>query len=132
MLKRTVNLPKKHSFFLLGPRQTGKSTLLQATFSAAEVLSYDLLKTAEYHRLSENPEIFGQEIRARERQKTHVLVDEVQRIPELLNEVHSLMESQDAPFFVLSGSSARKLKKSHANLLAGRAWTYHLYPLTHV
>lgn len=91
---------------------------------------YDLLKTEEFTRLSAHPELFREEIIARHEKITHVFVDEVQRIPALLNEVHYLMESPNSPCFVLSGSSARKLKRAKANLLAGRAFSYHLYPLT--
>lgn len=63
---------------------------------------------------------------------THVVVDEIQRIPALLDEIHYLIENTKAPYFILSGSSARKLKRYHANMLGGRALTLHLHPLTHV
>lgn len=132
MLKRLLSLPKNHSFFLLGPRQTGKSTLLKSSFPHDSSLYYDLLKTEEYHRFSANPSLFREEVLARKKGVSHVVVDEIQRVPDLLNEIHLIMEEKDAPVFCLSGSSARKLKRSHANLLAGRAWTYHLYPLTHL
>jgi len=82
-------------------------------------------------RLSANPHLFREEVMARPSDVTHIIVDEIQRIPALLNEVHHIIEKPKAPCFCLSGSSARKLKRSQANLLAGRAWTYHLYPLTH-
>lgn len=131
MIDRILKLPENHSFFLFGPRQTGKSTLLAKSFIASKTICYDLLKTEEYLRLSSNPHIFREEVSARASTVTHVVIDEVQRIPDLLNEVHHLLENPRAPYFCLSGSSARKLKRSHANLLAGRAWTYHLYPLTH-
>ena len=131
MLKRLLALPKRHSFFLFGPRQTGKSTLLRSTFASSQVLYYDLLKSEEYLRLSANPHLFREEVVSRAARVTHVIVDEIQRIPDLLNEIHYLLEKPKTPYFCLSGSSARKLKRSHANLLAGRAWTYHLYPLTH-
>jgi len=131
MIARIIQLPPKHSFFLFGPRQTGKSTLLNAVFPSSQVLYYDLLKSEEFVRLSSHPYLFREEVMARASHRTHVIVDEVQRLPDLLNEVHFIMEKPKAPFFCLSGSSARKLKRTHANLLAGRAWTYHLYPLTH-
>ncbi len=125
-------LPPKHSFFIFGPRQTGKSTLLRSTFPEKGVLYYDLLKSEEYLRLTARPGLFREEVASREKKITHVIVDEIQRIPALLNEIHYLLENTPAaPYFCLSGSSARKLKRSHANLLAGRAWTCHLYPLTH-
>ena len=132
MISRLLNLPLNHHFFLFGPRQTGKSTLLKANFQKETTLYYDLLTAGEYLRLSENPTLFRQEILSRNKKITHIVIDEIQRIPELLNEIHSLAEEPNAPYFCLSGSSARKLKRAHSNLLAGRAWTFHLYPLTHV
>ncbi|MBI2119150.1 MAG: ATP-binding protein [Elusimicrobia bacterium] len=130
MLKREIKLPSRHSFFLFGPRQTGKSTLLHSLFNQKTTLYYDLLHYEEYRRLITDPSLFREEVISRHKNITHVVVDEIQRVPELLNEVHSLMEGGQAPYFALSGSSTRKLKKAHANLLAGRAWTYHLHPLT--
>jgi len=131
MINRLLKIPKKHSFFIFGPRQTGKSTLLGRKFVRPKVMYYDLLKSEEYLRLSAHPGLFREEVSARVPAVTHVVIDEVQRVPALLNEVHHLLENPHPPYFCLSGSSARKLKRSHANLLAGRAWTYHLYPLTH-
>lgn len=129
MLFRSVKLPKNKSFFLFGPRQTGKSTLLKSLFPAQTTLTYDLLNTQEYLRLSAHPSLFKEEVASRSEAITHVFVDEIQRVPHLLDEVHSLMESANSPYFILTGSSARKLKRGKANLLAGRALTYHLYPL---
>lgn len=131
MIERMLKPPKNKSFFLFGPRQTGKSTILKHTFSEETTVYYNLLQSDEYLRLSANPSIFREEIMARDKNFTHVVVDEIQRIPVLLNEIHILMESQNPPYFCMSGSSARKLKRSHANLLAGRAWTLYLYPFTH-
>ncbi len=130
MINRLIRLPKAHSFFLFGPRQTGKSTLLESEYSAEHALFYDLLKSEEYLRLSANPSLFREEVLSRDKKYTHVVIDEVQRVPALLNEVHHILEHAKPPYFVMSGSSARKLKKSHANLLAGRAWSYYLHPLT--
>lgn len=130
MIKRQLNIAKNESFFLFGARQTGKSTLLHDLFSGPGVYYYDLLKTDEFTRLAAHPEIFREEVASRNPKVTHIIIDEVQRIPALLNEVQYLMESAGAPVFILSGSSARKLKRSKANLLAGRALNYHLYPLT--
>lgn len=132
VLKRSFHPPLRHSFFLFGPRQTGKSTLLKSVFSPEQTLYYDLLRTEEYLRLSENPSLFREEVLSRDQKIKYVVVDEIQRIPHLLNEIHFILEGEGAPYFCLSGSSTRKLKRAHANLLAGRAWTYHLYPLTHV
>ena len=115
---------------MFGPRQTGKSTLLRTLFSAETTLHFDLLKSEEYFRLSPQPELFREEVIHRSQKITHVLVDEIQRIPELLNEVHFLLENKNAPHFILTGSSARKLKRSNANLLAGRALSFSLFPLS--
>jgi predicted AAA+ superfamily ATPase len=130
MIKRQFKLPFNVSFFLLGPRQTGKSTLLHAVFPEETTYFYDLLKTEEFTRLAAHPELLREEILSRNSKITHIVLDEIQRIPDLLNEVHFLLESKNAPFFVLSGSSARKLKRAKANLLAGRALSFYLFPLT--
>ena len=82
-------------------------------------------------RLVSDPQIFREEVFARDKKITHIIVDEIQRIPALLNEIHFILEQPNPPCFCLSGSSARKMKRSHANLLAGRAWKYDLFPLTH-
>lgn len=130
MINRFQKLPKSNTFFLFGPRQTGKSTLIKNTFSHEKCYWYDLLQTDTYTRLAAHPELFREEVLARKPKITHVIIDEVQRIPELLNEVHFLSEQPGSPFFVLTGSSARKLRAGKANLLAGRALTFHLFPLT--
>ncbi|MBI2426284.1 MAG: ATP-binding protein [Candidatus Kerfeldbacteria bacterium] len=129
MIQRLIQLPKKHSFFLFGPRQTGKSTLLKTLFSEQQTMYYDLLKSEEYLRLSAHPQLFREEVLARPASKSRVIIDEIQRVPLLLNEVHWLMEQPRAPVFLLTGSSARKLKRGHANLLGGRALTMQLFPL---
>lgn len=123
-------MPKNESFFLFGPRQTGKSTLLRSTFSEKTSYYYDLLKTEEFARLAAHPALFRDEVLSRGPQISHIIVDEVQRVPELLNEIHLLIETKNAPAFAISGSSARKLKRSRANMLAGRALSCHLHPLT--
>ena len=130
MIDRILQLPLEHTFFIFGPRQTGKSTLLKKTFSHKNTLFYDLLKSEEYLRLTSTPSLFREEVMSRDKNITHIVVDEIQRVPMLLNEIHYISENPNPPYFVLSGSSARKLKRSHANLLAGRAWTLHLFPFT--
>jgi uncharacterized protein len=131
MLKRQLTLPQNHSFFLLGARQTGKSTLIHSDLPAERSMRIDLLDHSEYRRFSADPSLLVHEVRARAADIRYVVIDEVQRVPELLNEVHRLMEGPRAPIFAMSGSSVRKLKRGHANLLAGRAWSMHLHPLTH-
>ena len=106
------------SFFLFGPRGTGKSTWLKATFPDAVFV--DLLKSDLYRRLKARPETFAEFVKARPGARTFV-VDEVQRVPEVLETVHSLMEAHRGVRFVLTGSSARKLKRAGVDLLAGRA-----------
>ena len=115
-ITRVLNSVER-SFFLFGPRGTGKSTWLKARFPDSPYI--DLLHAGSYLELSRHPErlealINGQDIRF------PIIVDEIQRIPELLNEVHRLMEDKKW-IFALCGSSARKLKRGGANLLAGRA-----------
>jgi uncharacterized protein len=126
-LPRTLDLPAlmaKKSYFLFGPRQTGKSSLIRHTLPAARV--YDLLDSSTYLALSAHPERIGQELTARDR---IVVIDEVQRLPDLLNEVHRLIELRGV-HFLLTGSSARKLRSGGINLLGGRARTQYLHPLT--
>ena len=123
-LPRFLTLPRG-SFFLFGPRGTGKTTWVRSVLPGAVVV--DLLEAEEYRRLSARPE------RLRERvlgvpAGTDVVIDEIQRVPELLNVVHSLMESGGGHRFVLTGSSARKLRRGGVNLLAGRAALHTMHP----
>src|SRR3989339_203709 len=127
-IKRSIELPKDHSFFLFGPRQTGKSTLLKMLFLKENILFYNLLDKETFLRFLSHPSLLREEVHSRRKEITHVIIDEVQRIPDLLNEVHLIMESPNPPFFVLTGSSARRLKRHEANLLAGRALSYSLHP----
>jgi len=115
-------LLKKKSFFLFGPRGTGKTTLIRHTLSEATVI--DLLDTRVYRDYLKNPSLISEQ-----QLKPIVVIDEVQKLPELLNEVHRLIESEKKTF-LLTGSSARKIKRGGANLLAGRAWWAELFPLT--
>jgi predicted AAA+ superfamily ATPase len=112
------------SAFLLGPRGTGKSTWIKHHFPNA--VTYDLLNTSEVIRLSRQPSLLYDET-IHLLPETTVVIDEIQKVPGLLNEVHRIIEEKKL-FFILSGSSARKLRKSSANLLAGRAITFHLFP----
>ncbi len=120
------DLLKKKSFFLFGPRSTGKSTLVkEQLLNSAGII--DLLDSRLFLRLSSAPHEIEEIIDAQE--ANLVVVDEIQRIPELLNEVHRLIENRKIRF-LLTGSSARKLKRGNANLLAGRVWEARLFPLT--
>ena len=130
MLPRNINILKSNSFLLFGPRGSGKTTLLRALFEGAQCIWIDLLdpKVADSYLLS--PETLSAEIKATTRDIEWVVIDEIQKIPALLDVVHQLIETTDLKF-ALTGSSARKLKRGGANLLAGRAFVYHLYPFTH-
>lgn len=131
MISRFLNLPRSNNFFLFGPRQTGKTSLIRACFpDEVHILTINLLHTEEFMRLSARPQLLREEVMGRHKNITHVFIDEVQRIPAILDEIHHLLESPNPPFFILTGSSARKLKRSGANLLGGRAWMLRLYPLT--
>lgn len=116
---------ENHSLFLWGARQTGKSTLLKEMFTNA--IWFDLLLSDVYERLSKNPSILRETILAQP-DTNLVIIDEIQRIPELLNEVHWLIANKNKQF-VLSGSSSRKIIRGGYNLLGGRAIRYELYPL---
>ena len=123
-----ITLPPKQSAFLWGARKTGKSTFLKEHFPQS--VYYDLLKSEKFIRYSQAPHLFREEILSLtpEALQHPVIVDEIQKIPMLLDEIHWLIENSDAQF-ILCGSSARKLKRQGVNLLGGRAWGYHFYPL---
>lgn len=107
-IERILDLPalmKKKSHFLFGPRQTGKTSLIRHTLKGVRV--YDLLDTSIYLALSQNPGRIGQELTTKDRL---VVIDEIQRLPDLLNEVHRLIETRGIRF-LLTGSSARKLRR---------------------
>jgi uncharacterized protein len=126
-IQRQLNLPdllKKKSFFLLGPRSTGKTFLIQAQLPSLK--KYDLLDTETYGRLARRPKLLEEELGPKDK---YVVVDEIQRLPVLLDEVQRLIQTRQA-HFLLTGSSARKLKRGGANLLGGRAWMASLFPLT--
>ena len=123
LINRIFKAPEQ-SFFLLGPRGTGKSTWLRTIFPNAYVI--DLLSEETYQRLLANPGHFANELRSVSTGRW-VIVDEVQRLPNLLNEVHRFIEEKRLRF-VLCGSSARKLKRAGVNLLAGRALHRSMHP----
>jgi predicted AAA+ superfamily ATPase len=124
-----LELGKRESAFLWGPRQTGKSTLLRERFPGAR--RYDLLLSDEFRRLTDRPALLREECLAlvkSGRPDATVLVDEVQKVPDLLDEIHWLVENTRLRF-LLCGSSARKLKRGRGNLLGGRAVRFDLHPL---
>ncbi len=126
-VKRSIDLrslASKKSYFLFGPRQTGKTTLIRHELPEARV--YDLLDTGVFLALSHRPALLAEEMLPEDR---IIVIDEIQRLPVLLNEVHRLIEERGMRF-VLTGSSARKLRRGGVNLLGGRARTLYLHPLT--
>ena len=128
LLNRRLDLQarlQKRSAFLFGPRGTGKSTWIRETLPQAQI--HDLLSQQTYLRLLQQPSLLEEEVRAHPSRP--VVIDEIQKLPQLLDEVHRLMSLYDARF-LLTGSSARKLKRSGVNLLGGRARELHFFPLT--
>ncbi len=127
MFQRLLNPSQNHSFFLFGARGTGKSTFVRSEFSKKNTLWLDLLNDDQEERFRKRPQELA-DLLSRE-PRAWVVIDEIQKIPALLDVVHAEIERKKTRF-VLTGSSARKLKRSGVNLLAGRAFTYHLSPLT--
>jgi len=123
-----IKLPKGQSAFLWGPRKTGKTTFLRQTFP--DSLSYDLLQTDLFLEFVKRPFLLREQLLAASSKQLQspVIIDEVQKVPQLLDEIHWLMENKGL-WFILCGSSARKLKRGKANLLGGRAWRYEMHPL---
>ena len=120
---QNIKLPPNRSAFLWGPRKTGKTTLLRQQFPSAcwiDLLDYDL-----FFPLSQKPSVLRQIVESQP-SKT-VVVDEVPKVPALMDEIHYLIENRQYQF-ILSGSSARKLKRGNVNLLGGRAWRFELFP----
>jgi uncharacterized protein len=126
--KQSLELRGQESCFLWGARQTGKSTLLKELFPHSS--RYDLLLSSEFGRLQLNPSLMLQEILAEPPGDIPVIIDEVQKIPQLLDDIHWLIVNKNIQF-ILCGSSARKLKRTGANLLGGRALRFELFPLVY-
>lgn len=129
MFKRDVKLSEKQSFFLFGARGTGKTTLLKEHFKGADTLWIDLLSANLLDELLDHPENLEKIIAANPHAR-RVVIDEIQRAPKLLDLVHQLSGNEQKLQFILTGSSARKLKRNSANMLAGRAFKYQCHPLT--
>lgn len=130
MYKRLLHIGdvKKNSYFLWGPRQTGKSTLLHQRFPKA--VYYDLLLADEFERLNRDPTIMRSELLANSDIEYPIIIDEVQLVPSLLGEVQWLITNHKMSF-ILCGSSPRKLKRTGANLLGGRALWLEMFPLVY-
>jgi len=130
MFKRNLPLsrPGNETFFLWGPRQTGKTTLLRQAYGDGRWV--DLLKAEEFRRYLTRPELLRQEIEAEApTPRQQIVIDEIQKVPALLDEVHWLIENRGL-HFALCGSSARKVRRGAANLLGGRAMRYELHGLS--
>lgn len=130
VFSRLRRFSHQHHFFLFGPRGTGKSTLLKERFEKSHCLWLDLLDSSIEEEFLRNPSHLYSIIKAQPPAKTHIVIDEIQKVPKLLDEVHRLIEEKER-IFILTGSSARKLRHGGANLLAGRAFVYHLYALSY-
>jgi predicted AAA+ superfamily ATPase len=128
-LERLLSIENHGSLFLFGARGVGKSTLLRNQLQRTAFASINLLSDAEFYSLSQRPESLRERL-SKAPAGSLVIIDEVQRIPALLNIVHLMIEEHGLKF-ILTGSSSRKLRRGNANLLAGRADLYELYPLTH-
>lgn len=132
MFNRIIKPSYNSSFFVFGARGTGKTTWLKQEFlSQTDHVYLDLLDPDEEEKFSKNPNQLKLKVAGRKNKRTWIVIDEVQKVPKLLDVVHKCIEDHGVRF-VLTGSSARKLKRGHANLLAGRAFVYHLFPLTHL
>lgn len=131
MIRRSCNLSKSNGFFLFGPRGVGKTTLIQQQFPETHSLYVDLLDIELMDQLMLDSGRFKQLIDSKDNVDKAVIVDEVQKFPKILDVVHSQIQKRKRQF-ILTGSSSRKLKQQSSNLLAGRAWVYHLYPLSTV
>ena len=126
MFPRCLDIPSR-SFFLFGPRGTGKTTWLGLKLPDAEW--FDLLGTKKLLGLMRDPDLFRRRVEAL-KEGSWIVLDEIQRMPELLNEIHAIMNRLPGKYrFAITGSSARKLKRGHVNLLAGRAVNRQFFPL---
>lgn len=131
MINRLIKPLSKSSYFIFGARGTGKSTWLKNSFNPKDVLYLDLLNRSLQDELMMDPDRFSQYLLHNDHKKKLVIIDEIQKLPQLLDTVHEHIEKYHR-IFILTGSSARRLKQQGVNLLAGRALVYHLYPLSSV
>ncbi len=125
-IKRLLNIDTNYSSFLWGARRTGKSFWIKHNFNADEILLIDLLKTDVFAEYSSRPSLLRERF---QNTKKLIVIDEIQKAPVLLDEIHWMIENKKITF-LLTGSSARKLRRGHANLLAGRALRYNLLPFS--
>ena len=121
-----INLPDNRSAFLWGPRKTGKTYWVGERFKDSVII--DLLKTDVFADYVSRPSLLREQYRDH---KDLVIIDEIQMVPDLLNEIHWLIETSKTSF-LMTGSNARKLRRNHANFLGGRAWRYSMAPLSYM
>ncbi len=134
MFKRLLNPLITESFFIFGPRGSGKTTFLREFFSSKNIKTINLLEGATEERYARDPDTLAREVLSSDNHQLEwIVVDEIQKCPKLLDIVHNLIETPGVQTkFALTGSSARKLRRGAANLLAGRALVNNLFPLTYL
>ncbi len=133
MFDRLLMLSKNYSSFLFGARSTGKTTYLQKYFSPETTYIIDLLDIETEDRLSRQPSLLKNILDQLDSRYTHVIIDEIQKVPRLLDVIHQyIQKNENRFFFILTGSSAKKLKAGGSDLLAGRAFLYNMFPLTYL
>ncbi len=131
VFKRLIQLSQEQSVFLFGARGVGKTTLLTTLPWLKEALMINLLEAKNENNFARNPDGLADIVRALPENKRYVIIDEIQKLPKLLDIVHYLIETTDK-IFILTGSSAKKLRHGGSNLLAGRAVLFNLYPLNYL
>jgi predicted AAA+ superfamily ATPase len=130
MYTRTISLTKNNNFFLFGARSTGKTTIVKSFFPEEQSYIIDLLEPETEDRHARNPGLLAETINQCPEKIKFIIIDEVQKVPRLLSVIHQVLQNKRDRFhFILTGSSARKLKRGGADLLAGRAFVYYLFPL---
>jgi predicted AAA+ superfamily ATPase len=133
MFKRILTISNTFNSFLFGARSTGKTTLLQKLFTKENFYWFDLLDIELEDRLAKKSNLLLDIINSLDKKIKYIIIDEIQKLPKLLDLIHQFLQKHPKRFiFILTGSSARKLKSGGANLLAGRAFVYNLYPLTFI
>ena len=130
MISRLLTLPSDENCFLFGARSTGKTTLLNHRLFHKNAVVINLLKADVERQFRQDPDALYGVVKTMGNDKTHIIIDEIQKVPKLLDVVHDLIENTSKNF-ILTGSSTRKLKHGGANLLAGRAFVYYLYPFNY-
>jgi predicted AAA+ superfamily ATPase len=129
MYQRFAKYTKSKSFFLFGPRGSGKSTWLKQTFGSQNCLWFNLLTSETELQLARDPDLILKKWVALKRKPDYIIIDEIQKIPKLLDVVHQGIEEHKIKF-ILTGSSARKIKRGSANMLAGRAFEFFMLPFS--